>query len=341
MAITGLGLEKFTVFDSININFSTGINVFIGENGTGKTHIMKLLYSACQAALIEKTAIDFPTKIIKTFRPDDSSLHRLVRRGAGNRHAKISVLSNKIALSLDFNAKFKHDIAINGVKSWNKKFANLACTFIPAKEILSHSHNLIQAIDKGNIDFDDTYRDIIAAASVDLTRGPQSEKTKNYLSKLNEILKGRVSLENEKFYLYMGNNSKLEFQLVAEGLRKIALLWQLIKNGTLVNGSILFWDEPEANINPIQIPVIVDMMLALQRDGVQIFVSTHDYFFAKYLEIKREIDDNILFHVLYKKGGLNSPVLHNSADKFSLLEENSIIKQYIQLYEDEIEKAMK
>ena len=31
------------------------------------------------------------------------------------------------------------------------------------------------------------------------------------------------------FYLRPGNQARLEFNLVAEGLRKIALLWQLIK----------------------------------------------------------------------------------------------------------------
>lgn len=46
-------------------------------------------------------------------------------------------------------------------------------------------------------------------------------------------------------------NSRQEFNLVAEGIRKMVLLWQLVKNGTLEKGSVLFWDEPEANINPV------------------------------------------------------------------------------------------
>ena len=77
-------------------------------------------------------------------------------------------------------------------------------------------------------------------------------------------------------------SSKVEFNLVAEGIRKIALLWQLMKNGTLEKGSVLFWDEPEANINPLHIPLIVDMLLELQQGGVQIFISTHDYILSKY-----------------------------------------------------------
>lgn len=36
-------LQNFTVFKDLNLKFSPGINVFVGENGTGKTHPMKTL----------------------------------------------------------------------------------------------------------------------------------------------------------------------------------------------------------------------------------------------------------------------------------------------------------
>lgn len=50
---------------------------------------------------------------------------------------------------------------------------------------------------------------------------------------------------------------------------------------------MLFWDEPEANINPKYIPVLAELLIMLESEGVQIFVSTHDYFLAKYIEVKR------------------------------------------------------
>lgn len=42
--------EKFTAFEDLRIDFSPGINIFIGENGTGKTHILKAAYAACDIA---------------------------------------------------------------------------------------------------------------------------------------------------------------------------------------------------------------------------------------------------------------------------------------------------
>jgi predicted ATPase len=205
---------------------------------------------------------------------------------------------------------------------------------------------LLQAIEQGNVDFDDTYKDIISAAGVALRSGPESTLTKKYLKTLHNIMKGRVKIENDEFYLLPGNQGKLEFQLVAEGLRKIALLWQLIKNGVLEKGSILFWDEPEANINPKHMPFIVDMLLDLQRDGVQIFIATHDYMFAKYLEVRKGtkirtlFDDSIQFNALYKDGDETRPVRLEQGDSFTVLENNSIVKQSIDLYKEEVSKVM-
>ena len=46
MAVKRIQLDNFTVFEEADIDFNPGINVLIGENGMGKTHVMKLLYSA-------------------------------------------------------------------------------------------------------------------------------------------------------------------------------------------------------------------------------------------------------------------------------------------------------
>ena len=226
VAIKRLTLENFTVFEKIQIPFTPGVNVIIGENGTGKTHVMKVLYSACQAA-----------------RPDISFSHKLVR-----------------------------------VSKWEEQLSSLTSTFIPAKEILSNAWNLEAAVNMNNVDFDDTYVDIVTAAKIDISAGKDSSKRKKLLNILQKITTGTVLFTDEKFYLR--SNGKIEFSLVAEGIRKIALLWQLIKNGTLEQGSVLFWDEPEANINPSHVPVLVEMLLELQRNGVQIFISTHDYVFS-------------------------------------------------------------
>jgi predicted ATP-dependent endonuclease of OLD family len=335
MGLDKVILENFTVFDKVSMQFIDGINVFIGENSTGKTHIMKLLYAACQSALASKKVVSFPQKIVQVFKPDGSNISRLLSRKAGNGSAKIQVSSGKNTIKLAFNNKTKGwDAETYGSQAWEKQLSDLNSTFIPAKEILTNSKNLINAVNTGNVDFDDTYVDIISAASVDITRGAESSKRKKYLERIQYITDGNVTLKDEKFYLRTGSLSMLEFSLVAEGLRKIALLWQLIKNGTLEKGSILFWDEPEVNINPKNIPAIVDLLLELQEDGVQIFIATHDYVFAKYFEIKRKAIERVKFYSLYKiENKIDVEINHHFEDLLN----NSISEAYNQLLDEVFE----
>lgn len=338
MPLTKIEADNFTVFEKIVIPFGKGINIFIGENGVGKTHIMKVAYAACQAS---KHDVSFSQKTTMLFRPDKSSIGRLVNRNKnGNNTAKVSVESDTSKIGMLFSTRTKKwDAEIRSEEKWEKQMSDLTSVFIPAKEILSNAWNLDAAVKMGNVEFDDTYLDIIAAAKIDISRGVDSVVRKKYLNTLQKISAGKVTMHEDRFYLKPGTQAKLEFSLVAEGLRKIALLWQLIKNGTLEKGSVLFWDEPEANINPKYIPILAELLIMLENEGVQIFISTHDYFLSKYIEVKRREDSNIQFISLYKDE--ENRVQCEVAAKFELLEQNSIMDTFRQLYREEIGVALK
>ena len=328
-------IKNVTVFENVNMEFNEGINIFIGENGMGKTHIMKLLYAACKSA---KTDVSFPQKVVRVFRPDGSNIRRLVSRKRAGETASVKIYSDDANIGMRFTTKTnKWAAKVTNEAIWEKQLADLSCTFIPAKEILSNAWNLEAAVGSNNVEFDDTYVDIVMAAKIDISAGRDTHDRKRYLEILQEVTSGKVTVEKERFYLKPGTQAKIEFNLVAEGIRKIALLWQLIKNGTLEKGAILFWDEPEANINPKHIPTIVDMLLELQRNGVQIFISTHDYFLAKYFEVKKEDTDKITYYSLYDNDGA---VEYEQNTNFRDLKNNDIMDTFLNLYESEIDKVM-
>ena len=97
----------------------------------------------------------------------------------------------------------------------------------------------------------------------------------------------------------------------------------MIRNGLLEKDSILLWDEPEANLNPELYPLVAEILLELQKNGVQIFVATHSYNFAKYLEIRRENKKQVVFHNFYKAS--SEMIYSHSAYKLEDLKENHII----------------
>ena len=58
MAIQKIILENFTVFKNAELDFCNGVNVLIGENGTGKTHLLKWLYATHLTHSDSKYSID-------------------------------------------------------------------------------------------------------------------------------------------------------------------------------------------------------------------------------------------------------------------------------------------
>ena len=78
---------------------------------------------------------------------------------------------------------------------------------------------------------------------------------------------------------------KIEISLLAEGLRKLAMMARLIANGTLLEDGLLFWDEPEANLNPKLVRLLAKSMLDLSNNGVQIICATHSLFLLREIEL--------------------------------------------------------
>jgi predicted ATPase len=335
MIIKKIKLENYTVFEDHQIEFCPGINIFIGENGTGKTHILKALYSACQS-VSKKTS--FSHKLVSTMLPDDYKISRLITRKQGNPNGVIRITAGEREdgqdriLTATFHGKTKKwEAEVSGEEGWEESFAGMSSIFIPAKEILSHSYNLNAASEMDNVRFDDTYLDLINAAKVDISVGRNSSAKEAMLKAVEKMTHGTVvyDVKRDEFYLKSGS-SKQEFNLIAEGIRKMALLWQLIKNGTLENGSVFFWDEPEANINPTYIPIIVEILLELQRKGVQVFISTHDYMLASYFEVKKAEHDILMFHSLSLTGTAYE-VTYEKSEKFADLKNNPIILAFDKL----------
>ena len=92
----------------------------------GKTHIMKLAYAACQAS---RHDVSFSQKTTMLFRPDQSSIGRLVNRNKnGNNTAKILVESDTAKIGMLFSTKTKKwDAEIKTEEKWEKQMSDLSC----------------------------------------------------------------------------------------------------------------------------------------------------------------------------------------------------------------------
>lgn len=269
--------------------FCPGINVIIGENGTGKTSLLKMIYAATQWPLRQKSKNK--NEHFNSYFSNDIRILDITNNFEGNNDFsgyEVILHNNKIEIELSSGEM------VCRLDDW----LDIQSVFIPTTEMLSHSKGFLALDQKYNMPFDGTQIDIIVNASL-----PEVKETPSYmqaiLDKISTVIDGEVIQENDEFYVLKKDGRKLRFSLEAEGLRKLGLLWKLIRNGLLEPGTVLLWDEPESNLNPELFPLVAEILLELQKNGIQIFVATHSYNFAKYLEIRRTETEQVQFHNLY------------------------------------------
>ncbi len=63
------------------------------------------------------------------------------------------------------------------------------------------------------------------------------------------------------------------------------MIVRLIASGVLLEGGYLFWDEPEANLNPSSQKAVAHALKHLADQGSQIFVATHSMFLLRELQM--------------------------------------------------------
>ena len=283
MTITRMKLENFTVFERLDLEPSPGINVLVGANGTGKTHLMKVCY-ATRTFGSNVLLKDQSWKLLRVFLPSGNSNGRLVRNGCEEGSIEIRSEYGGIWLHLSKRALELNPPTFNSTSDWPSY--PLQNVYIPTKDMLANAPGFRSLYSAREIHFEETYQDILDRAYLPALRNPAEFVPSVVLGRLETELGGKVVLHGEEFFL-SSEQGEIEFTLLAEGLRKLGLLWLLIRNGTLKPGSVLFWDEPETNLNPKLYGVVIDVLLELQRVGVQVFLATHDYVILKELDLKR------------------------------------------------------
>jgi hypothetical protein len=131
--------------------------------------------------------------------------------------------------------------------------------------------------------FEETWRDTCVLLGAPLARGPREKAIAALLSPLETALGGKLVLEPSGHFYLNRAGANTEIHLVAEGLRKLATIARLVATGMLVDKGYLFWDEPEANLNPKLVRDIAQTILNLSKSGIQVFVATHSLFLLREL----------------------------------------------------------
>ena len=347
LKINTLILNHFMLFENAEFNWSKNINIICGENSTGKTTLLKVMYSilkplgkghkeAVTKEIEEKMFVD---KLQGVFRPDGMKIGRMVTRKQGSNRTDFSVLLEKNQrISIGFgNRQENHaDISMEQLKT----SGDFDVIYIPTKEMISTTEHFVSLYEDYHLDFEEMYYDLAKLLDRPLSKGANTKEQNEVLKSFEEIMSGQIVQKDKKFYLKLKGKGEFEMGLLSDGYRKLSMIVYLILSGSLNKNTVLFWDEPETNMNPKMIRPIVQALVALAKMGVQIFVTTHDYFVQQefnmltvYPELNPEQLD-IRFLSLYKNPATEE-IGYETERTASDLKHNAIMQEFDALYDRE------
>jgi energy-coupling factor transporter ATP-binding protein EcfA2 len=316
--LKSLHIQQFTVFQDAQFEFSPGLNVIVGDNGTGKTHVLKLGYLFCRAwsdltakrsrVNTQRAESYLDERLVGLFRVSD--LGMLVRQGyrSGSRlMAEVSGHIPTVQMRMPNEPPFASpglpenmpwDIQIQRTKATSGTLKAKVVpeivpdaaamnaflpqqVFVPSKEMVSLFKGLIGLFEKyREFPLDETYRDLAVAMST-LEPRQVSSIFPEVMQRIQKLLGGDLKLDNGDLVFERADGSRLESQLLAEGHRKLAMLIYLLRYGVIEPGSTVFWDEPEANLNPAAIKLLAEALFVLTGLGVQVILATHSLFLLR------------------------------------------------------------
>lgn len=328
--VDGIRLHNVTVFKSLRLNFARGLNVFIGENGFGKSTLLRLLYG--QAKWATESALRDGVKkkdrdgyVESVFGLPARSL--IARQGDADRaliETRFSGLSNGVSFV---------NLTRSGVRVGARPLmANPipSVVFLQAHEILSayRGYASLWARYAANMSRDGTIIDTVNLLSLPALRSIPKGLA-DVCAGLEKSIGGRIELDEkeETFFFVEPKKGGLRtpIDLTAEGWRKIGQLLILLRNGAIAPGSVLIWDEPEANLNPKLEKVVAALLVGIARSGVQVFIATHSLFLANEFDIAlrtEPLETGARFINLKKGGRVDVGDSLSEIDGITLIEES-------------------
>lgn len=348
--IEQLELRNFTVFSDLRLDLSPKVNVLIGENGTGKTHLLKAAYGLCSGAPLFKNKPDtsddelesaLTSKLLRLIMPLEDKLGKMHRQGATDQAFLLARFARGQKIGATF---FNNSKALAVQDRSNYEQYQAEAVFIPTKEVLSFMKGFNSLYEKYGLSFDQTYQDICLLLELPEIRiETLHEKSKWAMAEIEGVCGGRFVFYGGGKVTFKTDYAEYSANSMAEGFRKAGMLSRLLETGAIQPGvsGPLFWDEPESNLNPKLMRLLVQILLELSRNGQQIILATHDYVLLKWFDLLMDKgkDDHVRFHSLYREPG-SFEIKVASTEDYLNITPNPIDEAFGFLLDQEIENEM-
>ncbi len=281
-----------------HFEFVPGINVVVGGNDSGKSHLLKLCYTVAKwsadggrKSLPEKWAEEQRLRkdLMRVFA--SRGLAGLTARNRGNAHARVEASMEGDGVpegmgNLVFDFQAGHEEEGLSIREMPRRFLNVPVVFLAAREVLTIYPSFVQVGSRFPEFLDGGSWDLCRYLDMEAEAEPISTDAGRVVARLEKIIGGKVVKRDGRFFLQRPGQQPIEMSLVAEGFKRLGTLSYLIRNGSVKKGSVLFWDEPEMNLNASHLPVLVKTLTGLAKTGGQVILSSHSLFLLRELMIQ-------------------------------------------------------
>ena len=355
MAINRIEIKNFLVFKGdFAANFCPGVNVLIGGNATGKTTLLKTMYSSLKEYdIYYQHYVRAKDNIKNSFisiglarffaesvndKSEPKTVIPLIPDNPWGADDELFIVNGHLNNENEaYYRTFCFGVKGEVIIGFSKKTENTC--YIPEKDILEHAKGLLTFIEQKQTGFSQIYKDVLIN-SQDIPTQNQTETQKTVGQMIAGIVGGSIHWDkgDGSFYTLRTDGLRIPFANEASGYKKLGFLGLLVTSGQLENGSVLFWDEPENSLNPEHVPVLVDILLTLARNGVQIFIATHNYNLVRYFDVRKDKSVPVMFHNLSKAD--NAQIVCKSLPEYIKLPDNLLEKAGEDLFNTVIADAM-
>ena len=337
--INQIKLDNFGPLSKIDWKSLGKINLVIGGNGSGKTFLLKAIYSSVRTLEEYKRGNEqrsaseiLVDKLYWTFQAE--KIGDLVSKGAEGPLSSTLTIDNN-----EFSYSFGKDTSkqIHGLESHVPPRTSNS-VFLPTKEVLSLHQIILKSREQDKVfGFDDTYFDLAKSLKIATSKGRNITEFAQSRQRLEGILGGSIEYEEDSGRWLFVNTKRQKFPIgvTAEGIKKIAILDTLLGNRYLDTKSVVLIDEPESALHPSAISQLLDIVAMLAERGIQFFMASHSYFVVKKL------------FLIAQERGWSIPVISATGSDWACddlkngMPDNPIIAESIRLYQQEVELALK
>ena len=331
--INAVTLRNFGPISEIDWRDLGRLNLIIGENGVGKTFLLKAMYSAIRTLEDYRKGNNrvgadtiLQEKLYWTFQTEQ--IQNLVNRN-GDGDLEFNMNIDRSNFKYSFGLGEIGRILANSRSIANRESNSI---FIPAKEVISICHIILKSRDQDKLfGFDDTYLDLARALSLPTSAGRNFDAFSQGRRDLGDMIGGRIVYNTQELcWEFRVGNQRYAVGAMAEGVKKIAILDTLLGNRYLAPNSVIFFDEIESALHPKYVGKLLEIVSTIVSSGIQVFISSHSYFVIKNLFL---ISQQKQMSIPYISIVANK---YETGDMIKGMPDNPIIDESIRLYEQEV-----